>query len=548
MLSTRMCSASVAHGQQIASLKDQLQRILLDTLNVDQKLSARQNEFGDRQATLEILDKEIESKMNKADELKSLLEQKEAILSSIEQDIKRMEGQIAEMECEQEKVDEKSELIRKEIAQAELEIQYNEAATRKLEAEMLEDELVRRKLNEQYSEIQWKIRVICRIRPPKAEIKRQQMEEDSKKNSGKKKKQQGLIQKRNPVMEKDSSITVRVLDDRFIRMEKPSTRVTGEPFIESHDFEFDKTFGPGSLQEDVYQEVSTAIQSALDGHLVCIFAYGQTGSGKTFTMEGPSSAPGLVPRSLEHIFKELPILQEKGWEMEIFCSTIEVYGSQVFDLQSSSPESALKVFDCNGVTKIPDLYRRKVEGMEDVRAAMDQANAHRKTKATFANSTSSRSHLIVQLDLVGTHASSGKRSEGKLSLVDLAGSESGEAAADPTQMKEGREIRKSLGAIQKVLGQLKQSKNKEMISYRDSKLTQVMRNSLSPGTKVVMLVHVGPEEEESKHSLKFGADVQSILLGPNKVRVKDLNQPKVASSKPRPSFMRPKTAKREVPQ
>jgi hypothetical protein len=48
---------------------------------------------------------------------------------------------------------------------------------------------------------------------------------------------------------------------------------------------------------------------------------------------------------------------------------------------------------------------------------MDQA---RKIKATFANSTSSRSHLIVELDLVGIHASSWKRSKGKLSLADLA--------------------------------------------------------------------------------------------------------------------------------
>jgi chromosome segregation ATPase len=212
-------------------LKDQLQCIALETSNMVQNISAKQKEFEDRQAALEIVAKEFESKKNKVDELKSVLEQKESIWASMEQDIKRMEEQIAEMESEQVQMDQKTELIRKEIAQAELEIESNEAVIRKIQAEMLEDELVRRKLNEQYSEIQGKIRVICRIRPPKAEIKRQQMEEDSKKNSGKKKKQQGLIQKRNPVMEKDSSITVRVLDDRFIRMEKPSTSVTGEPFL-----------------------------------------------------------------------------------------------------------------------------------------------------------------------------------------------------------------------------------------------------------------------------------------------------------------------------
>lgn len=35
---------------------------------------------------------------------------------------------------------------------------------------------------------------------------------------------------------------------------------------------------------------------------VCIFAYGQTGSGKTFTMEGPSSNPGVNTRALTNMF------------------------------------------------------------------------------------------------------------------------------------------------------------------------------------------------------------------------------------------------------
>jgi kinesin family protein C1 len=49
----------------------------------------------------------------------------------------------------------------------------------------------------------------------------------------------------------------------------------------THSFSFDRTFGSGDGQEQVFIEVSEFVQSALDGFNVCLFSYGQTGSGKT---------------------------------------------------------------------------------------------------------------------------------------------------------------------------------------------------------------------------------------------------------------------------
>ena len=81
-----------------------------------------------------------------------------------------------------------------------------------------------------------------------------------------------------------TSIAVRS-DDVSMRISRPgggggAHSSIGVERAEDHSFTFDRTFGPSSSQESVFQEVSEFVQSALDGYNVCLFSYGQTGSGK----------------------------------------------------------------------------------------------------------------------------------------------------------------------------------------------------------------------------------------------------------------------------
>ena len=107
-----------------------------------------------------------------------------------------------------------------------------------------------------------------------------------------------------------------------------------------HSFGFDKVFGQQSSQETVFEEVSTMVQSALDGYKVCIFAYGQTGSGKTHTMQG-GEAPnteGIIPRSIVHILKEAKRLEAQGWAYTMTASFLEIYNEEVRDLLMDGPQ------------------------------------------------------------------------------------------------------------------------------------------------------------------------------------------------------------------
>ena len=78
-------------------------------------------------------------------------------------------------------------------------------------------------------------------------------------------------------------------------------------------------------------QVKSLIQSSVDGYNVCIFAYGQTGSGKTFTINGPDSNPGIVPRSLEELYRLVGAATGKA-AISLKVYMLELYQDKLIDL------------------------------------------------------------------------------------------------------------------------------------------------------------------------------------------------------------------------
>ena len=71
---------------------------------------------------------------------------------------------------------------------------------------------------------------------------------------------------------------------------------------------------------------------------VCIFAYGQTGSGKTHTMLGDPDdfdQMGVIPRSLEQIFKSSEALSFQGWTFQMQVSGLHFHGYTLHILKLS---------------------------------------------------------------------------------------------------------------------------------------------------------------------------------------------------------------------
>ncbi|KAJ6313809.1 hypothetical protein OIU78_017452 [Salix suchowensis] len=265
-------------------------------------------------------------------------------------------------------------------------------------------------------------------------------------------------------------------------------------------FSFNKVFGSNVTQEQIYVDTQPLVRSVLDGYNVCIFAYGQTGSGKTYTMSGPDLTSeetwGVNYRALRDLFQ---ISKTRGdvIKYEVGVQMIEIYNEQL-----------------NGLN-VPDASWIPVSSTQDVLDLMKIGHRNRAVGATALNERSSRSHSILTVHVYGKELVSGSILKGCLHLVDLAGSERvDKSEAVGERLKEAQHINRSLSALGDVISALAQKS--PHVPYRNSKLTQVLQDSLGGHAKTLMFVHINPELNsigETISTLKFAERVASIELG-----------------------------------
>ena len=306
-----------------------------------------------------------------------------------------------------------------------------------------------------------------------------------------------------------------------------------------HSFKFDRVFDENSRQQEVYQEAKPLVRSVLDGFNVCIFAYGQTGSGKTYTMSGKSENEaelGLNYRALADLFEQRDERRDEV-EYSVKVQLVEIYNETIRDLLLSSGDgngnggrtsqehqqpltlqanrSASGGFTLLGATEMA------VSSAEEVSYVMELGVKNRTTAETKMNERSSRSHQVLTVMVEGRHLDSGVCTRGCLHLIDLAGSERlSRSGAAGQQLLEAQHINKSLSSLGCVMQALAQKR--EHIPFRDSKLTQLLAESLSGQAKSMMFVHIAPEASsvsETLSTLNFGKGVTEITLGAAKKNV-----------------------------
>merc|ERR1719295_1688924 len=103
-------------------------------------------------------------------------------------------------------------------------------------------------------------------------------------------------------------------------------------------------------------------------------------------------------------------------------------------------------------------------------------------------------------------------------MIDLAGSErAAQTQNRGIRLKEGAHINRSLLALGNVINALADGKTKH-VTFRDSKLTRLLKDALSGNCHTVMVAHVSPvdrQRDESRNTLVYADRAKNIS---NKVR------------------------------
>lgn len=272
-------------------------------------------------------------------------------------------------------------------------------------------------------------------------------------------------------------------------------------------------------QETTYDECAEDIvNSVLQGYNGTIMAYGQTGAGKTFTMMGGTQSykyRGICPRAIAHIFRYIQSNPQVAVAVRV--SYLEVYNEQFFDLlRDNARLGDLAVMDDQyGNVTVRGLSMKPATSEEDALNLLFEGETNRAIAEHQMNKTSTRSHCVftLHLEIRSRVESSEKIARCKLNLVDLAGSERVKnTGSSGKTLREATYINKSLTFLEQVVIALS-SKSRDHIPFRQSKLTNVLRDSLGGNCKTRLIANIWAESRhihETVSTLKFATRMMRV--------------------------------------
>lgn len=302
---------------------------------------------------------------------------------------------------------------------------------------------------------------------------------------------------------------------------------------EEKTFTFDNSFWSHDTsdpdyanQEDIYNSLGEEfLDHNFEGYHTCIFAYGQTGSGKSYTMMGTPDQPGLIPRTCEDLFEriEQAHMETPNISYNVRVSYFEVYNEHVRDLLvpvvPNQPPYYLKIRESpTEGPYVKDLTEVPVRSLDEILRYMTKGDRSRTTASTKMNDTSSRSHAVFTIMLKQIHhdmeTDETTERSSRIRLVDLAGSERAKSTeATGVRLREGGNINKSLTTLGRVIAALADpkkagggGKRRDVVPYRDSILTWLLKDSLGGNSKTAMIACIAPADYDETHSTLRYAD------------------------------------------
>jgi hypothetical protein len=247
--------------------------------------------------------------------------------------------------------------------------------------------------------------------------------------------------------------------------------------------------------------------------------YGATATGKTHTLIGTSANDdndpqnnagheGLVSRLASQLFDSIQ-RADTAIEFTVRCSVVEVYLERIRDLLD---ESNCVQLDHRG--KLMGCSRLSCLSGQDLAAIVGRANAVRTCSSADPNRDSSRSSLLIQVDIEQYDRRSDTNRVSSLLLCDLMGSElastTGEDNTEPAM------VSRSLKALHR---QVQEQKDGVPITAAESTpaLAQLVSTSIGGNSYTSFFLAASPSNyavRETTNTILFGLDCRKISNKP----------------------------------
>jgi chromosome segregation ATPase len=242
---------------------------------------------------------------------------------------------------------------------------------------------------------------------------------------------------------------------------------------------------------------------------------------------------------------------DKNWTLT--ATYVEIYNESLRDLlvpehvpQHERCQVSIRE-DVKGHILLTGLQKVEINSVDDLLGALNFGSMIRQTDSTAINAKSSRSHAVFSLNLIQrknklsnatgaekrfsvpleamTGAESWVTIDSKLHFVDLAGSERlKNTGAQGERAKEGISINAGLASLGKVISQLSSRQAGSHVSYRDSKLTRMLQDSLGGNAITYMIACVTPAEfhlSETLNTVQYAQRARAIQSKPRIQQVSD---------------------------
>ncbi|DBA83158.1 TPA: hypothetical protein ACH3X2_006681 [Trebouxia sp. C0005] len=329
------------------------------------------------------------------------------------------------------------------------------------------------------------------------------------------------------------------LDSSENRLEFNIPRTASQGYVnnqrEHYEFRFNGTLGAEAKQDEVFEKVARPVGlGALQGFNGTVFAYGQTGSGKTFTVTGGPERyvdRGIIPRSISLVFGE--VAKRGDYQYTVHISYLEIYNETGYDLLN--PEREVQMLeDLPKVAIMEDeesnihmrnLSIHRANNEEEALNLLFLGDTNRTISETPMNMASSRSHCVFTIYVEARQAGEETVRRSKLNLVDLAGSERvSKTNIDGTILREAKFINLSLHYLEQVIIALQErsmGQQRPHVPYRNSMMTQVLRDSLGGNCRTVMIANITAQHEQLDESISTCRFAQRVAMVSNQVVVNE---------------------------